>query len=59
MSKKDDNDYLWIESSEHPDNDGKIWGYLMHDKECGWFIMATPEGEFLKTHMKIVMKTKG
>ena len=55
---KDNNNYLWIQSTEHPKNQGKVWGYLGHEYECGWFLMATEEGEQLEQHMKIILKTK-
>ncbi len=58
QSKKDNENYLWIQSSEHPNNAGKVWGYLGHEYECGWFIFATKEGEALEQHMKIILKQK-
>jgi hypothetical protein len=56
-SKKGNNEYLWISSKVHPANAEKCWGYLCHEYECGWFIMATKEGEECDQHMKIIMKT--
>jgi hypothetical protein len=58
MRRKRDPKYLWIESSESPSDTGKVWGYLEHETECGWFIRATKEGEKLANQLKILMKTK-